>query len=222
MRIAVLGTGMVGRALASGLARAGHSIIMGTRDPEATLVRPASQGESFATWSAEHPDIALATFAAAAAGAEVVVLATNGAAAIDVLTDVGDDNLSGKPLIDVTNPLDFSAGLPPTLFVKDDDSLGEQIQRAHPQARVVKTLNTVNADVMIHPESLGEPTSVFVSGNDSHAKAVASALLNDLGHQDVIDLGDISTARGPEMWLALWLRLWGALGTSAFNLRIVR
>ena len=112
--------------------------------------------------------------------------------------------------------------MPPTLFVKDDDSLAEQVQRAFPETRVVKSLNTLTADLMVHPETLPEASTVFVSGDDADAKARVTDLLTQLGHRDVIDLGDISTARGTEMYLPLWLRLWGALGSATFNVKIVR
>ncbi|MFN8193534.1 MAG: NAD(P)-binding domain-containing protein [Nocardioidaceae bacterium] len=218
MEIAVLGTGMVGRAIAARLAELGHAVTMGTRDPDGTRDR----GDDMPAWLGEHPGVGLATFADAAAGAELVVNAIGGLVALDVLAQAGADNLAGKVLVDISNPLDFSNGFPPTLAVKDTDSLGEQIQRAHPDARVVKTLNTLNADLMTHPETLPEPTSVFVSGNDAEAKATVTALLGSFGHTDVIDLGDITTARGTEMYLPLWLRAMGALGTAAFNIRVVR
>jgi predicted dinucleotide-binding enzyme len=176
----------------------------------------------YADWAAQHADISLASFADAAAGAETVVNATNGAASLDVLALAGADNLAGKVLIDIANPLDFSQGMPPTLLVKDTDSLGEQIQRAFPAARVVKTLNTLTAALMVRPDALPEGSSVFVSGDDADAKSTVSALLEELGHTDVIDLGDLSTARGAEMLLPLWLRLMGALGTPIFNVKIVR
>ena len=213
MKFAVLGTGMVGQAIAGRLDELGHDVTVGTRDPQATAER--------AEW-AERPGVRLATFADAAAGAEVVVNATSGGASLDVLSAAGADNLAGKVLVDIANPLDFSAGMPPTLSVKDTDSLGEQIQRAFPQARVVKTLNTLNADLMVHPDLLPEETSVFLSGDDADAKATVAAVLAEFGHTDVIDLGDITTARGTEMLLPVWLRLMGALGTARFNFRIVR
>jgi hypothetical protein len=225
VNIAVLGTGMVGRAHAARLAELGHTVTVGTRDPQATLARTDADqmgNPPYAEWAAGHPEIQLATFADAAAGAEVVVNATNGASSLDVLTLAGADNLAGKVLLDVANPLDFSAGLPPTLFVKDTDSLGEQIQRTFPEARVVKSLNTLNADLMVNPEKLPEGSSVFVSGNDDAAKATVTALLKEYGHSDIIDLGDITTARGTEMLLPVWLRLYGALGTPEFNFKIVR
>ncbi len=225
MTYAVLGTGMVGRSIAARLAELGREVTVGTRDPHATMAQPgggATSGASYAEWAADHPTVRLATFADAAAGAETVFNATNGGASLDVLRLAGEDNLAGKVLVDVANPLDFSAGMPPTLFVKDTDSLAEQIQRAFPRTRVVKALNTLNADLMTHPETLPEPTTVFVSGDDADAKASVTRLLEEFGHHDVIDLGDLSTARGTEMLLPVWLRLWGALGTSAFNFKVVR
>jgi predicted dinucleotide-binding enzyme len=225
MKVAVLGTGTVGRAIAGRLDELGHDVTIGTRDPEATLSRTEVDGMGnppYAAWAAQHADVSLASFADAAAGAETVVNATNGAASLDVLALAGADNLAGKVLIDIANPLDFSQGMPPTLLVKDTDSLGEQIQRAFPAARVVKTLNTLTAALMVRPDTLPEGSSVFVSGDDAEAKSTVSALLEELGHADVIDLGDLSTARGAEMMLPLWLRLMGALETPIFNVKIVR
>lgn len=221
MTIAVLGTGMVGRAIAARLHELGHDVVIGTRDPAATLAR--TEGDSpFSGWHADHPGVSLATFADAAAAADLVVNASSGGATLEVLALAGADHLAGKPLLDISNPLDFSAGFPPTLFVKDTDSLGEQVQRTYPAAKVVKSLNTLNADLMVHPETLGASSTVFVSGEDAEAKAAVTALLLSFGHDDVIDLGGIETARGTEMILAVWLRLMGALGTAHFNLKVVR
>jgi len=225
MNIAVLGTGMVGRAIAGRLHELGHPVVVGTRNPEATLARTEVDGmgnQPFATWHGTHPDIGLATFADAAAQAEVVVNATGGSSTLEVLTLAGADNLAGKVLVDLSNPLDVSAGFPPSLFVKDTDSLGEQVQRSFPDAKVVKTLNTLNASLMVRPDALGEPSTVFVSGDDADAKATVTELLHSFGHQDVVDLGGIETARGVEMWLPLWLRVMGALGTPQFNIKVVR
>ncbi|HJQ05539.1 MAG TPA: NAD(P)-binding domain-containing protein [Nocardioides sp.] len=213
MKYAVLGTGMVGNAISARLAELGHEVTMGTRDPAATQAREGYQSIA---------GVALATFADAAAGAEVVVNATNGDATLTVLEQAGAANLAGKPLVDLSNGLDFSGGFPPLVTAPQDDSIGEQVQRAFPDALVVKTLNTLNADLMVHPETLPEPTSVFVSGNDAGAKATVTAMLQELGHTDVIDLGDITTARGTEWLMPFWLRLMQALGTPAFNYRIVR
>ncbi|TDE02199.1 NADPH-dependent F420 reductase [Jiangella asiatica] len=223
MPVAVLGTGMVGRSIAGRLEDLGHEVVVGTRDPAATLAR-SEPDQPFSAWTADHPGVRLATFAEAAkAAAELVVLAGNGAGALDVLARAGEANLDGKIVVDVTNPLDFSAGVPPTLFVKDTDSLGERLQRAYPGARVVKTLNTMNATLMADPELLaGGDHSVFVSGDDATAKARVTELLQSFGHADVIDLGDITTARGAEMFVGFWLRLWGAAGTPMFNIKVVR
>ena len=225
MNIAVLGTGSVGRTIAGRLHELGHHVTVGTRDPHATLARtePDASGTApFATWRADRPGVALATYSDAAAGAELVVLATSGAASLQVLGLAGAGHLAGKPLVDVSNPLDFSNGFPPTLFVSNTDSLGEQVQRAFPDAMVVKALNTLTADLMVHPKALGASSTVFVSGEDAGAKATVTELLTSFGHDDVIDLGGIETARGTEMVLPVWLRLMGALGTAQFNLKIVR
>ena len=226
MRIAVLGTGMVGQAIAGRLAALGHDVTTGTRDVAATLARtePVAMGNPpYRVWAADHGDVRLASFADAAAGAELIVNATSGAVSIAALRSAGAQNLAGKVLLDIANPLDFSAGMPPTLFVKDTDSLAEQIQRTFPEAKVVKSLNTLNANLMVNPRQLANGAhSVFVSGNDAEAKKTVTALLESFGHTDVIDLGDISTARGTEMLLPIWMRLMGALGTPAFNFKIVR
>jgi predicted dinucleotide-binding enzyme len=216
---------MVGRTLAARLHELGHGVVVGTRDPQATLARTDTDrmgNPPFSAWYADHQDVPLATFAEAAAGAELVVHASSGSAALEVLGLAGAENLAGKILVDVSNPLDPSAGFPPTLFVKDTDSLGEQLQRAFPEARVVKTLNTMTAAIMVHPETLGASSTVFVSGEDADAKATVTELLRSFGHDDVVDLGGIETARGAEMVMPVWLRLMGALGTPFFNFKVVR
>ncbi len=226
MKIAVLGTGTVGPTIAAAMSALGHDVVIGTRDPQATLTRTepgATGGAPFAAWHAAHSGIDVATFADAAARADVVVNATNGAGSLEALTAAGAENLNGKVLMDIANPLDFSQGFPPSLNPVNTDSLGEQIQRAFPEARVVKTLNTMNASVMVDPVGVaGGDHSVFVSGNDADAKGIVSGLLKDFGHRDIIDLGDITTARGAEMVLPIWVRIWGALGTGAFNFKVAR
>lgn len=207
MRIAVIGTGSAGRTLADGFRRIGHDVVTGTRDPEATRARE------------EWGDGALATYAEAAVGADLVVNATGGQVSLQALAEV---DLDGKVLLDVANPLDFSNGFPPTLSVKDSDSLAEQIQRAHPEARVVKSLNTVNAAVMVEPGRLPEPTTIFVAGDDAEARHLVRGLLVELGWSDIVEFPVLEAARGLEMWLPLWVRLMGALGTADFNLKLVR
>ena len=226
MKIAVIGSGMVGRAQAGRTAQLGHEIAIGTRDPQATLARTdgdAMGNPPFNVWSTEHPEVALRTFADAASDAELVINATSGAGALEALRLAGPEHLAGKVLVDISNPLDFSAGFPPTLFVKDDDSLGEQIQRAFPDAKVVKTLNTLGAELMVDPVSLaGGDHTIFLSGDDADAKVTVTELLQSFGWRDIIDLGELGTARGTEMLLPIWLRLMSALGTRNFNFKIVR
>jgi len=213
MKIGIFGTGGVGQALGSRLQSLGHFVMLGAR--EAT-------NEKAAAWVAKHGGGA-GTFADAAAHGELLINATMGSASLDVLTQAGDRFLAGKVLIDVTNPLDFSKGAPPSLSIVNTDSLGERIQRAFPELRVVKTLNTVNAAVMADPARIaGGDHSLFLSGNDPEAKLIVRGLLGELGWKDLIDLGDITTARGPEMYLALWVRLWGGLHTADFNIKVVR
>ena len=213
MRIAVLGTGAVGRTLARAFSDLGHDVVVGTRDPDETARREE--------WAGSR--IPLEPLETVATEAELVVNATNGTASLEVLQSVGADNLAGKVLLDVANPLDFSQGFPPTLTVKDTDSLAEQIQRAHPEAHVVKSLNTVNAAVMVDPGSVGDgDTTVFVAGDDASARAAVQELLVALGWRDVIELDGLHNARALEMWLPLWVRLMGTLGTPQFNLKIVR
>ena len=226
MKIAVLGTGMVGQALAGRLAELGHDVTVGTRDVAATTAKttPDAMGNPpYGAWAVSHPNVTLATFADAARGAELLVNATSGDVSIAALTAAGADNLAGTILLDIANPLDFSQGFPPTLSVKDTDSLGEQIQRAFPGLKVVKALNTMTATLMVNPQQLaGGNHSVFVSGNDADAKKAVVGLLESCGPTDVIDLVDITTARGSEMVLPIWLRLVGALNTPIFNLKVVR
>jgi predicted dinucleotide-binding enzyme len=226
MNIAVLGTGTVGRTLAGKLSELGHEVVIGTRDPDATLARtePDAMGNPpYPVWQADHPAVRLESFAEAAASGELVVNATGGGGSLDALQQAGEANLAGKVLLDISNPLDFSQGFPPSLFVKDTDSLAEQIQRAFPDARVVKSLNTMTAALMVDPARAGGGDhSTFVSGDDPSAKQTVVHLLTSLGHNDVIDVGDLSTARGTEMLLPIWVRLMGALGTPYFNFKIVR
>ncbi len=226
MKIAVLGTGVVGQTLAGKLAELGHEVTVGTRDVAATRARTEPDGMGnppYSAWAASHAAVSLATFAHAAAEAELIVNATSGNVSIATLRSAGSENLAGKVLVDVANPLDFSKGFPPTLFVKDTDSLGEQIQAAFPGLKVVKALNTMSAAVMTSPRQLaGGAHSVFVCGDDADAKKTVTSLLEAFGHTDIIDLGDITAARGTEMYLPIWLRLMNSLGTPVFNVKVVR
>jgi len=227
MRITVLGTGPVGQAVAAKLAELGHEVVAGTRDPQAALTRSEPDvfgNPPFSVWREAHPEVGLAPLAEAGAQAELFVNATNGAGSIEALEAAGEGNLAGKVLLDIANPLDFSQGMPPTLFVTNTDSLGEQIQRRFPQARVVKALNTMNCEVMVDPAKVPGDHDVFLCGEDVDAKRQVTELLESFGWPAgrIIDLGGIGSARGTEMYVALWLRLWGALGTGYFNIAVVR
>jgi predicted dinucleotide-binding enzyme len=215
MKIGVLGTGMVGKAIAGKLATLGHEVRIGSR---------TKGNEKAVEWAkGAGAKASEGTFEDAASFGEIVFVCTNGAGTLDALKAAGAKNLAGKVVVDVSNPLDFSKGMPPTLFTEKNDSLGEQIQRAFPEAKVVKTLNTINCDVMVDPSRVGDDHTVFVSGNDAGAKGRVTEILRGwLGWKDVLDLGDITTARGSEAYVLFWVRLWGATGTADFNVKVVR
>jgi predicted dinucleotide-binding enzyme len=225
MRYTVLGTGIVGRTIAAKLVSLGHEVVVGTRDPKTTLARTEPDGYGnppFAEWLAGHHGVRLETYADAAASGERVVNTTAGAGSLQALESAGAANLAGKVLVDIANPLDFSHGMPPSLSPVNTYSLGEQIQRTFPETRVVKTLNTMNCQIMVEPSRVAGAHTVFVSGDDAAAKQAVTELLLSFGWREnsVIDLGDISTARGTEMLLPIWLRLWGAVGHADFNFHI--
>jgi predicted dinucleotide-binding enzyme len=201
-RVAVLGTGPVGRALAGRLSEVGHDVVLGSRTAKDDA----------------------RTFADAAAHGEVVVNATGGNVSIDALTMAGADNLAGKPLLDVSNALDHSVGFPPLVGASQTGSNAERIQAAFPRARVVKTLNTMNNSLMVDPRQLPGPHTTFLAGDDEDAKAVARGLLLDMGWRDeeIVDLGDLTGARALETYLVLWLRMARSFGGSAFNIHVVR
>ena len=211
----MLGTGVVGRTLGTKLVELGHEVKMGSRTPD---------NAQAAEWVASAgAGAGQGTFADAAAFGELVLNCTGGAVALEALTAAGGDNLEGKTLLDVSNSLDFSRGRPPTLTVCNTDSVGEQIQRTFPGARVVKGLNTMNCEVMAEPSLVSGEHDVLICGNDEAAKSEVSELLLSFGWpaERILDLGDITSARGLEMYVALWLRLAGAFGTH-LNIHVAR
>ncbi|WRZ94283.1 NAD(P)-binding domain-containing protein [Streptomyces sp. NBC_01007] len=215
MRYGVLGTGDVGRALAGKLVEVGHEVCLGsrTKDNAAAVEWAGGSGPT-----ARH-----GTFADAAAFGEVVVNAVGGRVALTVLRSAGDEQLDGKVLLDVSNPMAFEDG-EMRLSPVESDSVGEQIQRAFPQARVVKSLNTVNCHVMVDPARVPGEHQIFVSGDDESAKEQVTALLGEFGwpaHR-VLDLGGIRTARAAEMYLPLWLNLFQSIGHPDFNVEVHR
>ena len=215
MKLGILGTGMVGNAIGAKLIQLGHEVKMGSRTPS---------NEKAAEWvKANGPKASQGTFADAAAFGEIIFNCTAGTASIEALKQAGERNLQSKVLIDISNPLDFSRGMPPTLTICNTDSVGEQIQRAFPNVKVVKTLNTVNCNVMVNPSLVPGDHDVFLSGNDAAAKSkVREVLTQWFGWKSVIDLGDISTARGTEMYLPLWVRLYALFQKPNFNIKVVK
>jgi len=210
MNIAVLGTGMVGRAHAKRLIDLGHAVLMGTNDVSKTEARsqPDEMGNApFADWHVENAAVRLVRFPEAVSASELIINALFGDASVPVLGKLATE-IGGKIVIDISNPLDFSHGVPPTLSVSNTDSLGEQIQRALPDAKIVKSLNTLTALLQVNPRQLADGMHhVFVSGNDVAAKQTVIGLLNQYGLPEIIYRGDISTAIGPEKYLPLWLAL---------------
>jgi 8-hydroxy-5-deazaflavin:NADPH oxidoreductase len=216
MRIGVLGTGMVGRAIATKLVSLDHDVRMGSRE---------AGNEKAREWVSEAGGGASeGSFADAAAHGEVVFNCVSGQHTLEALEAAGRDNLAGKPLVDVANALDFSGGRPPVVGISNRDSIGEQIQRAFPDARVVKSLNTMNANVMVDPSLVPGDHVVFVCGDDDGAKAQVRELLEGFGWptERILDLGGISAARGTELYVTLWLELWGVAGGPQFNIAVLR
>lgn len=214
MKIGVLGTGIVGNAIATRLIQKGRLVMMGSR---------TATNEKARAWvKAAGKNASQGTFADAAKYGEIVFNCTSGSASLDALKQAGAPNLAGKVLVDVANPLDFSRGMPPTLFVCNTDSLGEQIQQAFPDTKVVKSLNTMNCYVMVNPAMVPGEHSVFMAGNDAGAKSVVKDQLESFGWKpaNIIDVGDITAARGCEMIVIHWVRLWSAFQNPNFNFHV--
>jgi 8-hydroxy-5-deazaflavin:NADPH oxidoreductase len=221
MKFAVIGSGIVGQTLGKKLVELGHEVILGTRDAS-DLDEKKGWAGSLNDWlSAVGPGATVSTFAAAAARSAIIINASNGMASLEALQMAGTENLAGKILIDVANELDFSQGMPPRSLAADTAALGEKIQAAFPTTKVVKTLNTMNCAIMVNPQQIDHGNhTVFVSGNDGAAKATVTELLQSFGWTDIIDLGDMSSARGTEMLMPIWLRLFGKLGNVPYNFKI--
>jgi predicted dinucleotide-binding enzyme len=225
MQIGILGTGIVGQTLGLRLVQLEHSVMIGTREPS-KLDEPKGRGpsaRSLRDWLLEAGTSAsIGTFHDASIYGEVIINALSGAVSLEVLHAVGEEHLNGKILIDASNPIDFSRGFPLTLFVKDTDSLGEMLQREFPNVRLVKTLNTMSAALMVNPSLVGNGDhTVFLSGNNDEAKAKVIELLRELGWRDILDLGDISTARGTEMMLSIGHAVMRALSPAEIAFKVV-
>ena len=217
MKIGVLGTGMVGETIGSKLIEIGHQARMGSR---------TASNEKSAAFVAKHGagKASAGTFTEAAAFGEIIFNCVRGTEAISALKSAEEKNLSGKILVDLSNPLDFSHGMPPTLSISNTSSLAEEIQKTFPAAKVVKSLNTINCRIMVNPASInGGDHNIFISGNDPEAKKQVTGILGSFGwaEKNIIDLGDIKSARGAEMYLPLWLSILGSRNSGAFNIKIV-
>jgi len=209
---------MVGDAIGSKLIGLGHSVMMGSR---------TTDNENATVFVAKHAGgkASAGTFADAAAFGEIIFNCTKGVEAINILNSASPKNLDGKILIDVTNPLDFSKGMPPTLSVCNTNSLAEEIQQAFPGVKVVKSLNTMWCGLMVNPGMLnGGDHNVFMSGNDANAKKQVGEILKSFGWKEnnIIDLGDIKTARGTEMMMPVWLSIFTSTNNGAFNFKVIR
>ena len=212
MKIGVLGTGMVGATIATKLVQLGHHVTMGSRTPD---------NRTAAHWTKLNGiNASQGTFSDAVLYSELIFLCTKGEATLEVVRTVGPDAFREKVVVDVSNPLDFSHGMPPSLLICNTESLAEHVQKALPYAKVVKTLNIVNCEIMIDPPKAGNPT-MLLCGNDGEAKATVTALLKDFGWTDIVDLGDIKAARGTEMLLPVWLSLLNVVGHPHFGFKIV-
>jgi predicted dinucleotide-binding enzyme len=212
MKIGILGTGMVGETLGKKFVELGHQVKMGSR---------TANNESAAKWvQATGPNASQGTFGDAATFGEIVFICLKGAVFLDVAKTLNATALAGKVVVDVSNPLEFSGGVM-SLSICNTNSLGEEVQKVLPSAKVVKTLNIVNCDVMVDPAKGGHPT-MLVCGNDAEAKKQVTAFLKTMGWRDILDLGDIPKSRGTEMLLPLWLNLFGLFGSPHFGFKVVR
>lgn len=227
MNIAVFGTGIVGQVIATRLTGLKHRVTIGTRDVLATKARTGTDkfgNPEFGSWyQSQQSTIGLDTFGGAAQSADIIFNCTSGQGSVSALQQATAQHLAGKIIVDVANPLDFSKGAPPSLNPCNTDSLGELIQRTFPDAKVVKTLNTMNCFLMMNPTTLKEEHNVFVCGNDGQAKAQVKELLESIGWQpsSIIDLGDITSARATEQLLPIWLRLYMSMKHANFNFKVV-
>ncbi|WP_029038658.1 NADPH-dependent F420 reductase [Salinimicrobium xinjiangense] len=228
MKIAVVGTGAVGQVMSKRLSELGHRVFMGTRNVEQSRKRKESDAwgtPGIGSWIEDHPNIDLVTFKEAAEkGEDLLIFGISGMAALDALDQIGKDLLRDKIMIDISNPLDFSKGFPPSLSLCNTESLGEKIQNSYPDLKVVKTLNSISSPIMANPKLIEGDHVVFLCGNDLNAKAKVSTLLQSLGwkQDNIIDLGDITNARGTEMLLPLWIRLMGKYQSPMFNINVVK
>jgi hypothetical protein len=230
MKIGIIGTGAVGKTIASKLLELNHGVMMGTRNVSDKITSTAKDiygNPPFNEWLKTNNKIKLGSFAEAAAFGDLIINATNGRNSVTALINAGAKNLAGKILVDIANPLDFSSGMPPTLLagLNNTNSLGEEIQKTFPDTMVVKTLNTMWCGLMINPNLVEKGDHInFISGNNPEAKTKVKKLLNQFGWLDenIFDIGDITGARATESLLPIWLKVMGVTKNGAFNFKLVR
>jgi 8-hydroxy-5-deazaflavin:NADPH oxidoreductase len=230
MKIAIIGTGVVGKTIASKLIELNYEVMMGTRNVADKLASTAQDNYGnppFNEWIKTNSKVRLGSFAEAASFGDMVINATNGSNSVTALILAGAKNLSGKVLIDIANPLDFSNGMPPSLLsgLNNTNSLAEEIQKTFPDVLVVKTLNTMWCGLMINPKLVGNGDHInYISGNNTEAKNKVKRILNQFGWSDdnILDLGDITAARATEALLPIWLRVMGVTKNGAFNFKLVK
>lgn len=230
MKISIIGTGSVGQTIALKLAELGHNVMIGTRnvsDKLAITAKDSYGNPPFGEWLKANSKVRLGSFAESAAFGEIIINATHGGSSLTALKLAEAKNLSGKILIDIANPLDFSKGMPPSLLpgLNNTNSLGEEIQKTFPDTKVVKTLNTMWCGLMVNPDMIGGGDHInYISGNDAAAKREVKKLLNQFGwrNDNLIDLGDISGSRATESLLPIWLRVHGVIQNGAFNFRLIK
>ena len=218
MKIGVLGTGVVGEAIASALVNKGHSVMMGSR---------SAGSEKGLAWKKKTGERAFeGSFADAALYGDILFLCLNGAYAYETVKDLSATELTGKIVIDVTNPLDFTQGMPPRILEKfQTESLGEHLQELLPHSFVVKALNTLNYKLMVDARVVNSGNhNLFICGNDINAKNQVKHFLVDNFHwkpENLVDLGDIKSARCTEAIVPFWVLVWQSLGTPLFNFKVV-
>ncbi len=196
MKVGILGTGDVGKALGRGFLALGHEVKLGAR---------TAGSEKAVAWAQEQGERASeGSFADVAQWADLIVLATLGTANEAAIRAAGLENFSGKLLLDTTNPLDFSRGFPPTLAISGEDSAGEQVQALVPEAKVVKVFNTVGNALFYKPQLAGGPPTMFIAGDDAEAKKQVEAILTDFGWE-TLDSGGIAASRYLEALCILWV-----------------
>jgi 8-hydroxy-5-deazaflavin:NADPH oxidoreductase len=229
MKITILGTGTVGQTMAQKFIALGHDVFLGTRDAASTLKRTIkinNENTLFSDWLEKNKKIILSTFEDASKAGELIINALQGAATLDVFKTTNENHFDDKIIIDIANPLDFSNGFPPSLIqnLQNTNSLGEELQKALPNAKVVKTLNTMWCGLMVNPKMIGNGNHQnYICGDDADAKNSVLDILKTFGWEDenTLDLGDITNARGTEATLLIWTRVFGATKNGAFNFKMI-